>query len=201
LRAELSERLVRAQDVFVASAVEALQSHLETFGEFNSWEHDPISLRMMMRTAFSSYCAKLRREGESSFDAVLDKIQELLQKDLGVYRKGDSIAFPEQPQYKSPTVLAKTISLDLQGPWWRKFWKFSGKNSAEKRYKSLIVAETTPLIDELLADFFDPAVLRTREIIESFVMDQGSFCKAILERLNDSDAVKDWDSQLRKLSA
>lgn len=201
LRADLRERLNRAQETFVRSAIDALQSHIDAFGEFSSWEHDPSSLRMMMKTAFSSHCAKLRRQGEASFDVVLGGIQDLLQRDLGVYRNGRSIEFPEQPQHKAPTVLARTLSLDLQGPWWRKFWKFGDKSATEKRYKSLILAETTPLIEDLITDFFDPAVKRTRDIIESFAMDQGNFCKAILERLEDGTAARVWDNDLRKQSA
>ncbi len=202
LRVALRDRLERAQMTFVESAVEALQSHIQTFGESGSWDHDPTGLRMMMKTGFTSACAKLRREGEAAFDTVLDDIQELLQNEMGIFREGSGIDFPEQPQHKAPTVLARTLSLDLQGPWWRKFWRFGGKKAAENRYRELIVAETTPLIDDLLNDFFDPATANTREIIEDFAMDQASFCKAILERYEDTgDTLRDTETPLGKLSA
>ncbi|CUH75577.1 dynamin family protein [Tropicibacter naphthalenivorans] len=181
LRADLHARLLRAQDTFVGSALEALEAHIAAFGEFNSWTHDPANLRMMMKTAFSSSCAKLRREGEAAFDNVLDGMQEIVERDLGVFRDAHSIDFPEQPQHKAPTVLARTLSLDLQGPWWRKFWRFGARGAAEKRYRAVILAETTPLVDDLLTDVFDPAVARTREIIEVFAREQAGYVRAIHE--------------------
>jgi hypothetical protein len=202
LRAALRDRLERAQGTFTTSALAALQSHINTYGEMNAWSHDPAGLRMMMKTAFSSFCAKLRREGEAAFDTALDGIQNILEHDLGVFREGNSIEFPEQPQHKAPTVLARTLSLDLQGPWWRKYWRFGGKNAAEKRYKGVIEAETTPLIDDLINDFFDPTIARTREIVEAFTMDQGNFCKAILERYHqEGDDDRAAEREIRKLSA
>ena len=184
LRQSFRERLVRAQDVFVQSALVALQAHIDLSSEMGSWSHDPSSLRMMMKTAFSSSCAKLRREGESAFDQVLDGIQDILENDMGVFREGESIEFPEQALHKAPTVLARTLTLDLKGAWWRKYWRFGSRNAATKRYKAVIEAETEPLIDDLIRDFFDPAAQRTRDIIEVFAREQEEFCRAIIEHLD-----------------
>ncbi len=202
VRSELRERLERAQLTFVDNAVEALQAHLEAFNEVGTWSHDPSSLRMMMKTAYLSMCVKLRREGETSFDTVLDGIQQLLQYELGVFREGNSIEFPEQDKHKSPTVLARTLSIDLQGPWWRKFWRFGVKNAAEKRYRGLIMDETAPLIDDLITDFFDAAVEKTRGVVEDFAMDQGKFCRAVLESFTaTAEELKSSDPSEGKLIA
>ncbi|QDC08584.1 hypothetical protein FHY55_04720 [Oceanicola sp. D3] len=204
LRGALRTRLDRAQENFLSTALTALQSHIEAFGEVGAWNHDPTGLRMMMKAAFTSSIAKLRREGESAFDVVLDGIQEVLETDMGVFREGSSIEFPSQPQHKSPTVLARTLSLDLQGPWWRKYWRFGGSKAAEKRYSDVIISETTPLIEDLINDFFDPAVERTREVVEDFAMKQGNFCKAILERFLEGDVGESSQAEveeLRRLSA
>ncbi|WP_428927727.1 dynamin family protein [Marinibacterium sp. SX1] len=200
LRDQLRDRLDRARDTFVASALTALQSHIDTFGEIGTWNHDPAGLRMMMKTAFTLFCSKLRREGESGFDRVLDGVQIVLEDELGVYRDGGSVDFPEQPQHKAPTVLARILSLDLQGSWWRRYWRVGKANAAQKRYHALIMAETSPLIDELIGDFFDPAAARTRDIIDSFAMNQASFCEAIRQRL--ADGGQDGpDLELGKLTA
>ncbi|SEL75278.1 Dynamin family protein [Roseivivax marinus] len=181
IRDALRERLGRAQETFVASALDALGAHVRTFGAVDAWTHDPANLRMMMKTAFASACARLRREGEAAFDNVLDGMHDVLQSDLGVMRETRSIEFPEQPQHKAPTVLARTLTLDLEAPWWRRFWKFGAKKAAEARYRELILAETTPLVEELVTDFFDPAAARTRDIVEVFLAEQGKFAEAILE--------------------
>ncbi|MBF9036224.1 hypothetical protein HKCCE2091_18420 [Rhodobacterales bacterium HKCCE2091] len=181
LRDGFRERLERARDVFVQSALTALESHIELSNEMGSWSHDPVTLRMMMKTAFTSACAKLRREGETAFDDVLDGIQQILEDDMGVFREGSSIEFPEQAQHKAPTVLARTMTLDLQGSWWRKYWRFGRKTSAAARYQAVIEAEAQPLIEDLIRDYFEPAVDRTRLIVEVFARDQGAFCNAIIE--------------------
>ncbi|SMX51283.1 dynamin family protein [Actibacterium lipolyticum] len=202
VREGLRERLVRAQQAFVVSALEALQSHVNTHGEFDSWNHEPTSLRMMMRTAFTSSCTKLRRKGEERLEDVLDGVQDILQGDLGIYQDDSGVELPEQPEVKSPTNLAKTLSLDLQGPWWRKFWRFGGKKSASKRYKALIESETDPLIDELLTDFFDPAVESTRDVIVDFAIDQNKFVTAILECIDDGASVsRDAKTDLGRIVA
>ncbi|MEQ8365301.1 MAG: hypothetical protein RIB61_01215, partial [Roseicyclus sp.] len=107
--------------------------------------------------------------------------------------------FPEQPAEKPPTILARTLSLDLQGPWWRKYWRFGAVSKARKRYEAVILAETSPLIDDLINDVFDPAVERTRAIVDAFAMDQARFCKAVFERSKGDGGV--LDPEHKKLSA
>ena len=79
-----------------------------------------------------------------------------------------------------------TLSLDLQGSWWRRFWRLGGKNRAETRYRGLIVAEIEPLIEEVLSDFFDPAVDNTRKIVTDFFGDQARFVDAIVDTAHGS---------------
>ncbi|WP_168193132.1 dynamin family protein [Rhodophyticola sp. CCM32] len=201
LQAGLRERLERAQEAFVESALLALQSHLELSSEVGSWSHDPSSLRMMMKTGYTSYCAKLRRVGETAFDDVLDGIQDILENDLGVFREGDSIEFPEQAQHKPPTVIARTMTLDLQGSWWRKYWRIGRKSAAEKRYRTVIEAETNPLIEDLISSFFEPTVQRTRAIVEEFSDQQGAFCHAIVEHFDRNRSESEERASQRRLSA
>lgn len=181
-RDELRARLERAQNGFVASALEALQSHIDTFGEIGAWTHDPTALRMAMKAAFTSATAKLRRHGEVAFDEIAEGVDALLAGELGVAREPDTVSFPEQPTHRPPTVLARMISLDMQGAWWRKYWRFNRKKAAETRYREVIIAETTPLIDDLITGCFDPAIARSREIIEGFALDQAKFCEAVRAR-------------------
>ena len=194
LRGELNARLEQAQQTFVDSALDALRAHIKTFGEYNAWSHDPNSLRMMMRSSFNAACSKLRKIGEEAFEDVFDGIQDILECDLGMFQDGSAVDFPEQPQHRAPTVLARTLTLDLQGAWWRKFWRFRSRKQAEKRYRALIVAETTPLIEELLTGYFDPAAARTRDVVQEFLDDQGRFATAILDCATEAPAKVGSDS-------
>ena len=89
--------------------------------------------------------------------------------------------FPQQPQHKPPTALARTLSLDLQSSWWRRFWRVGGKNRAETRYRSLIDAEIAPVIEEVLSGHFDEAVENSRKIVTDFLGDQCRFVEALLD--------------------
>lgn len=181
VRAALHERLTRAQGAFVTSAVAALQSHIDAFGEAESWNHDPGSLRMAMRTAFLSSATRLRRMSEERYEDILEGVRGILHDDLGVFQQDEAVEYPEPPEMRSPTNLARTLSLDLHGPWWRKFWRFGARQAAQKRYKTVIEEETTPLVVELLGDFFDPLAARTRNVVEAFAADQARFIGAVVE--------------------
>lgn len=183
VRADLKQRLTEAQETFVNSATQALQSHIDTFGEFNSWSHDATALRMMLKTLFTKATDKLRRVRNGVMEQAQDNLQQIIEYDLEVFQDMGDVEFPEEPAHRAPTSIAKTMSFDLQGPWWRKFWKFGGKDTAEKRYRNLIIDETAPLIDELLTDFFDPAVETTCDTVADFLNDQIAFVDAVTECL------------------
>ena len=189
----LNDRLLRAQTAFVGSAMSALQSHIDTFGEAESWNHDPGSLRMAMRTAFLSSATRLRRKSEERYEDILEGVRSVLQDDLGVFQQDEIVDYPEPPEMRSPTNLARTLSLDLHGPWWRKFWRFGARQAAAKRYKAVIEAETAPLVSELLTDFFDPLAARTRDVITAFGADQARFVSAVVECLENERAMPTAD--------
>lgn len=180
-RLQLHEKMHKAMTQFVDTAIEALQSHIDAFGEADNWTHEPSSLRMMLRSAYSNATTKLRRDGEKYLDEIGDGVHDILFYDLNVHHDSVSAEFPNQSQHKAPTALAKTLSLDLQGGWWRRFWRLGGKTRAETRYRSLIETEVTPLMEEVLNDFFDEAVANTRSIIVDYFDDQASFVGAIVE--------------------
>ncbi|MDJ1008373.1 MAG: dynamin family protein [Paracoccaceae bacterium] len=200
LRAQLRERLEQAQATFVSSATEALGAHIGSFGEQGAWTHDPTGLRMMMKSAYFSSCVKLRRIGETGLEDVCEGIEHILRDELGVFRQSATIKFPEQVQHSAPTVLARTIALDLSGNWWRRWLEKGGvarlipgrAERIEKRYRSMIEAETDPLIEDLLDSCFDPATAKTREIIATFATDQARYGEALLDRIKRPDhAVSD----------
>lgn len=198
-RDQLQDRLERAREQFIDTAIDALQSHIDAFGEVDNWSHEPSSLRMMMRSAYTHATTRLRRGGERSLEEIADGIHDILHYDLNVFHDTMSLEFPQQPQHKPPTALAKTLSLDLQGSWWRRFWRLGGKNRAEKRYRGLIEAEIAPVIEEVLSGHFDEAVQNSSLIVENFFSDQSRFVEAILECTVDGEAGKDSSKNSKKV--
>ncbi len=182
-RAGLRERLEEVMGLFVDTAVDALQSHIDAFGEADNWSHEPSTLRMMMRSAYATSVSRLRKAGTQALEEILDGLHDILEYDLGVFHDSAAVEFPQQPQHRPPAGLAKTLSLDLHVGWWRRFWRLGSKNRAETRYRGVIEAEVRPLIDELLTDYFDEAAGNTRKIVVDFYGDQRRFVDAILETL------------------
>ena len=188
LRQDLETRLMRARDGFVDSALEALNSHVATFGEHENWSHDPSTLRMAMRSAYMNIGRQVQRLCAESLTEVMNGVQDLMLEDIGVYHQGDLNELPEPPVVKSPVVLAQVMSLDLQRPWWRKFWSFGGRNAAEKRYRALIEEETLPMVGELLSTSFDTLVAEGREIVAQQGVDQQGFVGAVLDYFDGSES-------------
>lgn len=194
LRLVIDERLQRARETFVASALEALESHLTTYGEFDSWTYESISLRMMMRTAFLSTCGTVRKYTKSALGRALDDYDLLLVENLGIEDHGTEIELPPIPAANPPTALARTLSLDLQPTWWRKFWRFGKRKGMAKRYEDVILAETDPLISELMDDHFDIYIQTNRELIQKFLSDESKFAETILECLEKPETTNSLPS-------
>lgn len=184
VRKFLEDRLKRAQQSFVSAALDALESHIATYGERESWNHEPTTLRMMMRTAYLTAGTKLRRKAEARMEENTDSLQEVLEVELGLYGDDKMPEAPELPDARPPTALARTLSLDLNSKWWQRFWGFGSKKRIHQKYSAVIVAETDPLIEELLTNYFDPHATRIRDTVEDFALDQGRFVHAILDALD-----------------
>lgn len=185
LRADLVDKLERAQASFVNSAVSALASHIETFGEKQTWNHEPSVLRLIMKSAYDTACEKLRRAGAGALEDVFDSVEELIEFDLDLFQdKLGVIDFPTQPLHTAPTALARTVTLDLEGGWWRRYFRNGSRSSVENRYRKLIEAETAPLIDRLVSDHFNAAVEETWSVIDDYVTDQSKLVQALCQSLS-----------------
>lgn len=183
-RESLEKRLRRAQMSFLDSAIETLASHVDVFGERDSWRHEPTGLRMMMRTAYMAAGTQLRRACESRIDGVVEGVQDLVEIDLGIFGADNQNDVPRLPECRAPTGLARTLSLDLNQSWWQRFSRSKGVDHLRAKYSDLIMRETEPLIDEVLSKSFDPHAQKLREAIIELAGDQHSFVEAIFDSLD-----------------
>ena len=189
-RLQLSNRLERARESFVGSALAALESHMQAHGECDTWTFDAITLRMMMRTAFLSVCAMLKKGTVQVLEDTLRDVSDYLEDNFGIAAHDEDITLPAPQPPAAPTALARTLSLDLQSSWWRRFWKF-GSDSPAKRYEGAIRAEIAPLIEDLLTRHFDPHVAGNRAILEKFLTDEENFIATIISCIREK---QDMDS-------
>lgn len=182
--AALGERLRRAQEQFVDSAVAALASHIASYGSAEGWRCDPTTLRMMIRSAYLSSCKTARGAlAEATADAA-DGYTHLICDELKVPDGSVAIHLPPGPMPHAPGIIAQTISLDMQQSWWRRF--FQRRGSAEDRagrYRALILAETTPLIEEIGGPTYAAYSEQLASCAETFCAKQEDFVRAVLDAM------------------
>ncbi|WP_371171509.1 dynamin family protein [Aliiroseovarius sp. 2305UL8-7] len=181
----LLSRLERGQTVFLNAALEALESHIATYGENDSWSHDPSTLRTTMRSAYLTSMVKVRRAAEAAMENFHDKLHGELESELGLFSEDDSPEMPAVPDARAPTVLAKTLSLDLNGKWWQRIWGLGAKQRIRKKYSGIIHSETNELARELVDDFFNEHVGHVRSIVEEYTFDQTKFATTIMDCVVD----------------
>jgi hypothetical protein len=181
-REDLEARLRRAQEAFVESALSALSSHVAIYGEAETWTHEPMSLRMSMRSAYLSACKSLDRKAQALLVEGAAAVQDILDVDLavvGVDLPDDQVFFPI---IRPPSSLSATLSLDLSQAWWQRFWKFGAAARLRKKYADVILAETDPLIEQVLTQHFDQRAAEVLEVIQDYLNDRARYITAILDQ-------------------
>lgn len=179
-RQQLSDRLARAGESFVSSALSALDAHLKTAGTIETWTFEAVSLRMRMRSAFLAVCRLCRKGTTQVLDDALRDVSDHLEDQFALPSHHEEIDLPLLPPPAAPTALARTLSLDLQTSWWRRFWRGGSKSSPARRYEAAIRAEIEPLIADVLSRHFDPYVNQNRDIVEKFLNDEERFIQTIV---------------------
>lgn len=185
-RDDLQQRLKRAQAGFVETALKALADHIATYGEIDSWTHEPMSLRMSMRSAYLSSCKALDREALELIETGCSEIQDIIEVDMGMVGADIPDDAPYLPALRTPSSLAKTLSLDLNSAWWQKFWRFGSQGRIRKKYTNAILSETDPLIEELVTKHFDARTKEVSEVIEDYLDDRSRFIRAILDHTSEA---------------
>ncbi len=166
----MGERLKKSQAMFCDRAVEALQSHIDAYGTEKAWQYNPAGLRMMLRTAYKTFCSDVEREAEEIYDRAARRIEGIYTEMFGI-DPGRVVLRPPAPAHAPPpTGVGKTIALDLNVSWWRKWWQgVRRKEPTAERYATLIVEETDSILDELSTEM-GPELCRENEaILATFV--------------------------------
>lgn len=147
---DLKPRLKGIQDSFVRRATDALIVHLEHNGQQKTWQYDPMGLRLLLRSAYARFAVSTKKQVGAVFAKAAEDIEQFYVVELGVNIDGFRIKPPIVPTVPAPVVLGKTIALDLNASWWRRWWqKRKGFDSFAKDYASLIHVEVASIIEEL----------------------------------------------------
>lgn len=136
-------RADRAHAKFIDRALRSLLTHLETYGKNIVWDYDPVGLRMLLRTAYSAFGARVRALSKARYDSAMTDVAMLYAKAFGAAVEGIQMAPPSIPEVPAPVVLGQTIALDFNDGWWISWWnRIRGFNAFSKRFQNLIARET-----------------------------------------------------------
>ncbi len=150
ISSDIRTRMKTANDMFVEGTVAAMIKHVELYGAEGQWECDPMRLRMQLRAAYLTFTRSTR--------ALAQTVLGRASKDMaGVYREllGDAAAdikleAPMSPQVPPPVAIGKTIVVDLQSSWWKRWTKMRrGAAAFADEYRAVIASETTAIVKEI----------------------------------------------------
>jgi len=150
LLADLQPRLQKVQASFVGRATNALIAHLDRYGEQDSWQYESTGLRLLLRSAYARFGVTAKQRVGTAYNEAAAEIERIYTDVLGISVDGFKIVPPIAPRIPPPVVLGKTIALDLNGNWWKRWWqKRKGFAAFAKDYSNLIDAEVSSIIQEL----------------------------------------------------
>lgn len=182
---EFSERMDRVQASFLDRATASLIVHLETYGDATPWTYDPAGLRMLLGSSHKVLARKSKAAFEAAAQHATDALGQLYLQSFGPTPV--HIAQPRAPQVPPPVSLGRTIALDLNGSWWKRWWLHRrGYKTFASNFYDLIKTETNPFVDELRDDLAQDVRRRAVEAMESFLTEQKSVFIS-LDRMAQAD--------------
>jgi len=148
--AEYRQRADRAHETFLDRATHALLDHLERRGADYMWDYDPAGLRMLLRSAYSVLCKRVKATAEQHYEAAVRDAAGLLYQGFGAAVEGIQLGVPDPPEAPAPVALAQTIALDFNDSWWASWWRRArGQKAFAKRFRRLILAETEDFMTQM----------------------------------------------------
>lgn len=166
-------RTNQAHSMFLNRAVSALQDHIEANGEDSVWSYSPDGLRMLVRTAHQVMRRNMKSETQKVFKMTSDALISQYASIFGISRENFAIQPPDMPDVPPPVALAQTIVLDVKKTWWKSWWKQrKGVAAYAETYRTLIEAETQPLIHTLQTEMATEIHRLVMETLENFISDQ-----------------------------
>ncbi|SHL86704.1 Dynamin family protein [Roseovarius litoreus] len=148
--AEYRQRADRAHETFLDRATHSLLEHLERRGAEHMWEYDPTGLRLLLRSAYSVLCKRVKAAAERHYEAAVRDAAGVLYQGFGAAVEGIQLGVPEVPEAPAPVALAQTIALDFNDSWWASWWRRArGQKAFAKRFRRLILAETEDFMSQM----------------------------------------------------
>ncbi len=147
---ELRGRMKVANDAFVDSTVAAMVQHIQIYGPEGQWECDPMRLRMQLRVAYLNFARATRALAQTVLTRAAREMLEVYKDLLGDPAKELRLEAPMAPAVPPPVAIGKTIVVDLQASWWKRWVRSRrGAEAFAGEYRSLIASETSAIVKEI----------------------------------------------------
>ncbi len=173
LRDKVIERLKSAESNFVKRATDSLISHLEQNGEEGTWQYDPAGLRTLQKAAYFSFARSMRKEAGSLYSTAASDVEALYQKLLGNHLGEFAIEAPIVPRVPPPLGIGRTIALDLQSTWWRRWWqRRKGFEAYAADYTRLIASEANSITKDIEENQVAAVLENVRAVLSDFLREQ-----------------------------
>lgn len=147
---DLRSRMRHANDNFVNETVAAMVKHVELFGAEGQWECDPMRLRMQLRAAYLTFTRATRALSQTMLNRASKDVGAVYRDLLGEAAADLRLEPPMAPAVPPPVAIGKTIVVDLQSNWWKRWVKMRrGAAAFAEDYRSVIAAETGSIVKEI----------------------------------------------------
>ncbi|NSX56689.1 dynamin family protein [Parasulfitobacter algicola] len=187
----LMARLEKAEANFVKRATDALISHLQKNGEHGSWQYKPDGLRLLLRAGYLNFSNSASKNASAVYASAASDIEKIYVESFGVELEGFHIEPPVPPRVPPPVVLGKTIALDLQSTWWRKWWqKRKGFEAFAADYARLIQSESGAIIQELKETQVNEVLEKIRSTLREFIAEQNETLIKLAENPENADQIQ-----------
>ncbi len=172
LRNDLIKRMDAAQTNFVKRATDSLVDHLERFGEQGKWQYDPAGLRVLQRAAYFSFSRAVRSKVGKLYAESSINVETIYRAFVGEHLGDFQIEPPQTPAVPAPVGLGRTIALDLQSTWWRRWWqKRRGFQAYANDYAHLIRAEAEAITKDLEETQVAAVLENVRATLDTFLVE------------------------------
>lgn len=180
LRDKVLQRLKSAETNFVKRATDSLIAHLEKKGEQGTWQYDPAGLRTLQKAAYFSFARSMRKEAGALYSEAANDVEALYQKLLGNHLGEFSIEAPIVPRVPPPLGIGRTIALDLQSTWWRRWWqRRKGFEAYAADYTRLIASEANSITKDLEENQIAAVLENVRAGLTDFLREQSETLMSI----------------------
>jgi hypothetical protein len=166
-------RLDRSHRSFLERATASLIEHLDKHGEGAVWTYEATGLRLLLRSAYQVFGAKAQGVAKTAFGDTAAAFTALYREAFDGLASDFAISAPPAAHIPAPVVIGQTIALDIQGNWWRNWWRRRrGYAAYATEFYGMIEAETDPIVSDLKTVQAGAVKAEMRAILEAFLDDQ-----------------------------